>query len=140
MKTIQKLKNNNNIVYHDNFNISNYQNDLLKTVSKNIRYSYLRDLSDDFKALNGIKSKKSSFSSQWQILARRLENFAPQGAVENRQFSTLLVWIKNRCGSKRNYTFPHKFFLLLLLLQIYLSVYIFIFYFSKRGFIYAFYL
>ena len=81
IKTIQKLKNNNNVVYHDNFNISNYQNDLLRTVSKNIRYSYLRDLSDDFKALNGIKSKKSSFSSQWQILARRLENFAPQHLI-----------------------------------------------------------
>lgn len=80
--SMKKLQKDNSIVYNNDFTITKYQTNLLNKGAKNIRYSYLRDLSDDFRALNSNKSKKNSFTSQWQILARKLENIVPKHLLD----------------------------------------------------------
>ena len=90
---MKKLQKDNSIVYNNDFTITKYQTNLLNKGAKNIRYSYLRDLSDEFKALNNKnKSKKNCFTSQWQILARKLENIAPKHLLDK----------LNNLGCKRN--------------------------------------
>ena len=89
--SMKKLQKDNNIVYNADFTITKYQTNLLNKGAKHIRYSYLRELSDEFKALNNTKSKRNCFSSQWQILARKLENIAPKHLLDK----------LNNLGSKR---------------------------------------
>ena len=82
--------------------------------------------------------------SLWKLITFAVDKycvkFSPHALCKSFGFPHTALWKKNRCGCRRNRTYPHKFPLLRLLLPIILSVYIYSERNTSKEFAYAIYL
>lgn len=87
VKKIKELKKNREIAYKKDFKVEEYQDTLIKLLDGKISNQNLSKLNQNFISLNERNNsegghRKKIHKGKWQILAQRIEHFAPKYLVE----------------------------------------------------------
>ena len=87
VKKIKELKKNREIAYKKDFKVEEYQDTLIKLLDGKISNQNLSKLNQNFISLNERNNsegghQKKIHKGKWQILAQRIEHFAPKYLVE----------------------------------------------------------
>lgn len=87
VKKIRDLKNNREIAYKKDFKVEEYQDTLIKLLDGKISNQNLSKLNQNFISLNERNNSEGSYrknihKGKWQILAQRIEHFAPKYLVD----------------------------------------------------------
>ena len=87
VKKIKELKKNREIAYKKDFKVEEYQDTLIKLLDGKISNQNLSKLNQNFISLNERNNSESGHrkkihKGKWQILAQRIEHFAPKYLVE----------------------------------------------------------
>lgn len=87
VKKIKDLKKNREIAYKKDFKVEEYQDTLIKLLDGKISNQNLSKLNQNFISLNERNNsegghRKKIHKGKWQILAQRIEHFAPKYLVE----------------------------------------------------------
>ena len=104
-KKIRHLKNNREIAYKKDFKFEEYQDTLMKLLEGKIGNQNLSRLNQNFLSLNERNNSESSHQmnihkGKWQLLAQRIEHFAPKYLVD--KFNSLGGKRKNKSINKYN--------------------------------------
>lgn len=84
LRKIKILKRNKKIALNDDFNLEEYQDALIKILTKSVCPDNLIKLYRDFESLNeNVRcTEKLRYRNKWDILAKRVENNVPKFLVE----------------------------------------------------------
>lgn len=86
-KKMRHLKNNREIAYKKDFKVDEYQDTLMKLLEGKISNQNLTRLNQNFLSLNERNNSEGSHQmnthkGKWQLLAQRIEHFAPKYLVD----------------------------------------------------------
>lgn len=83
LEKFTKIKNNREIAYKKDFKIEEYQNTLVKLLGGKISSENLIQMNQNFATLNeSTNHKKIIHKGKWQLLAKKIENFAPKYLID----------------------------------------------------------
>ena len=85
LNKIKKIKNNREIAYKNDFKIEEYQDTLVKLFNGKISSENLVQMNQKFATLNertNSNHKKFIHKGKWQLLAKKVENFAPKYLID----------------------------------------------------------